>query len=205
MIIRIYEKVFTQALVLYFTNQRGPFAVLLVPELGVCRVFFKKNNIKLSVGMHISLWMQQVKAGGWRGSDVAGLFFPSSWIQEDLLFLHHLAEITMNFVFSIEDAAVVWDLWQGLFLRDSCDIEDVELKKLMILGSFFLRIGQYVPFDQVAVHGELDQYTVTSRVFADGNELNSGEKKRRIKMWLRLCICSCEPGYALRTIHFLNA
>ncbi len=183
------------AVVRSFFPQRNAL-LILEPAVGVYYAQFQSNPKRLfSVGMTLRFILNKKPSGFCYLTDVAFEQEPAPWASEDVLFVHHFCELCQRFVFSPDDATGAFFLLTSLS-QPLIEAEDPELKKLSILKDFFLMLGHYATVDDTKTEG-----------FSLGYDWGLGvsrKQKNDIKQWLRACICACEPGYALKTIHFLT-
>ena len=131
-------------------------------------------------------------------TDVSTQHVPFAWARHDILFLHHVLEMTYAFMPQALSQATVFDLIASLYETQACDDRST---KTFFLARLFLAFGTY-PEDETTFSW-LQRITTAPVDGAHHSPLHL-EAESRLNAWLVRC-AQLHPQYNdLKTIHFLT-
>jgi len=134
--------------------------------------------------------------------DVAIHQVPAPWVTEDILFLHHVLEMSTTFLLEHFPDRSVLDLLLELY-RPLPPQVDEALWKAVFLGKLFITMGVY-PEDETSIYmGKVLRLIST---LGDTRLTNDQCEHWRMVLaeWLKRCLVQHADGNTFKTAHFLN-
>ena len=133
--------------------------------------------------------------------DIELIAVPAEWVREDLLFLHHMLELSSNFLTLHNNASEIFNFFINFY--KPCNEKDLKLFKKLFICRFFSLLGVYPENseDYEATFFRLISGPIDSMLNAWRDDALLHKK---VNEWLQGCVRMHPYADHLKTVNFLT-
>lgn len=174
--------------------------ILFDKELGKIEAvaLYKRNFNRLMQGALIDCHKEEWN-NIYRLQNIDLRAMPAPWVSKDILFLHHVLELSDLFLQQHNNSHQIFELFMFLYENHTLEYEDIFLKKIF-LARFFVLLGvnpEDTDWDESffnLISGPIDTMLDVQK---DESFLN------KLTVWLQGCTAIHPFAYRLKTMNFL--
>lgn len=178
------------------TYIRGHKFSLFDKQIGRIDAFIKepRKAKKLFPGALIYYTLEEWRHN-YKITDIELVSKPADWAQQDLLFLHHVLELSYYFLPLHSNAVELYNLLDGLY-------QPHKLSQKKFMCRFFQRLGIYP--EQAAHYDNAFLEYIFLTPLNMTSQLIDSKIEKSLHQWLHECVHTHSQASRLKTVHFLK-
>ncbi|HBL98351.1 TPA: hypothetical protein DDZ86_01765 [Candidatus Dependentiae bacterium] len=164
--------------------------------------FGRQRKVPSIVNGALLRYVLEERAGRFFFEDVSLHSLPSQWALDDILFLHHVLEISEAFLAEEQADRSIMNLLLELH-HPLTNFDDIELYRIVFMGRLFMTLGLYPDEessisirDALGLIYHLEDTTINSR--------RGSQWKSSLICWLKRCVAQHPHAHTFKTVGFLK-